>query len=59
MHDLNDLYDFVQAADHAGLAPTGGSLGNGMAEHLSRRLVAKCLPWPLVQLSRYSVELGL
>jgi len=32
---------------------------NGLAEHLSRRLVAKSLPWPLVQLSRDRVELGL
>ena len=30
-----------------------------MAEHLSRRLVAKCLPWPLIQVSRDRVELGL
>src|SRR6185369_13146123 len=32
---------------------------NGMAEHLSGRLVAKRLSWPLIQLSRYGVELGL
>jgi hypothetical protein len=32
---------------------------NGLAEHLSRRAVAKGLSWPLVQLSCYGVELGL
>jgi hypothetical protein len=41
--------------------PTADSTGqrNGMAEHLSRRAIAERLPWPLVQLSRYGVELGL
>lgn len=32
---------------------------NGFAEHFSRRLEAKCLAWPLIQLSRYGVELEL
>ncbi|MEN8719673.1 MAG: LysR family transcriptional regulator [Oceanococcaceae bacterium] len=39
MHDLNDMYYYVQAVDHGGFAPAGRALGEPKSK-LSRRLAA-------------------
>jgi hypothetical protein len=60
MHDLNDLYYFVQVVEHGGFAPAGRALGEPKSK-LSRRiaLLEERLGVRLIQRSTRGIDVAI